>query len=296
MFRKTSKLLIYTIAMLMPLIAGIVVVMAKPAQQATYPYAFSGTVIDDDHGSQVPAMDIQITCGTFSTTTTCGQDGEWSTLFNLATVTATCDIELLLLPNYQAVRAEASQYIYPAGIVVSPTLVRHLDIPFVPDPNDPYHSNNFYIVKPTSATQTSHFSIEWYTDRDDPDYPSDGTIRGADYINVIADALEDAWPVYAASYDMPPATPGRSDRLIANTDTPTGHTLAWDFGDGTTASGTLTPTHAYGDNGDASPTGAYTVTLTVTDTTGLSAADGVVVAVGNVAPGVSISWEVTGEY
>ncbi|MBN1873581.1 MAG: PKD domain-containing protein [Anaerolineae bacterium] len=67
-----------------------------------------------------------------------------------------------------------------------------------------------------------------------------------------------------------------------DTDSPTGHTVLWDFGDGTTASGTLTPTHAYGDNG------TYIVTLTVTDTTGLSAQDWMVVAVGNVAPSVSI--------
>ncbi|MBN1876726.1 MAG: PKD domain-containing protein [Anaerolineae bacterium] len=72
--------------------------------------------------------------------------------------------------------------------------------------------------------------------------------------------------------------------VITTTDTPTGHTLAWDFGDGTTASGTLTPTHIYGDNG------TYTVTLTVTDTMGLSAADGAVVAVGNVVPSVSVWW------
>ncbi|MBN1873582.1 MAG: transglutaminase family protein [Anaerolineae bacterium] len=84
--------------------------------------------------------------------------------------------------------------------------------------------------------------------------------------------------------------------VLTDTDTPTGHTLAWDFGDGTTVSGTLTPTHAYGDNGGGnfiaagSPPAAFTVTLTVTDTTGLSVEAGVVVAVANVAPSVSIWW------
>jgi hypothetical protein len=37
------------------------------------------------------------------------------------------------------------------------------------------------------------------------------------------------------------------------------HTIEWDFGDGATASGSLTPTHTY------TATGVYSVTLTVTD-------------------------------
>src|SRR5207248_5956606 len=37
------------------------------------------------------------------------------------------------------------------------------------------------------------------------------------------------------------------------------YVYAWDFGDGTKASGTLTPTHTYADSG------AYAVKLTVTD-------------------------------
>lgn len=45
------------------------------------------------------------------------------------------------------------------------------------------------------------------------------------------------------------------------------HTIDWDFGDGATASGTLTPTHTY------TSTGVYTVTLTVTDNTGFVVSD-----------------------
>ena len=56
------------------------------------------------------------------------------------------------------------------------------------------------------------------------------------------------------------------------------HTIKWEFGDGETEEGTLTPQHAYGDNG------VYTVTLTVTDDDGGIGTDTLEVAVSNVAP------------
>jgi PKD repeat protein len=60
------------------------------------------------------------------------------------------------------------------------------------------------------------------------------------------------------------------------------HTVHWDFGDGTTASSTLTPEHTYADDG------VYTVTLTVTDDDSASSSDALSVTVNNVAPTVSI--------
>ena len=55
-------------------------------------------------------------------------------------------------------------------------------------------------------------------------------------------------------------------------------TIEWDFGDGNAATGTLTSTHAYGDNG------VYMVTLTVTDDDGRIGSDTLTVTVNNVAP------------
>ena len=56
-------------------------------------------------------------------------------------------------------------------------------------------------------------------------------------------------------------------------------TYSWDFGDSSAAvTNTLTPTHAYGDNGD------YMVTLTVTDDEGGVGTDTLTVKVTNVAP------------
>lgn len=60
------------------------------------------------------------------------------------------------------------------------------------------------------------------------------------------------------------------------------HTIAWDFGDGSTDSGTLTPAHIYADNG------VYTVTLTVADDDGASTSDTLAVTVNNVAPTVTM--------
>jgi PKD repeat protein len=51
------------------------------------------------------------------------------------------------------------------------------------------------------------------------------------------------------------------------------HTIVWDFGDGTTSSGNLTPTHKYDEGGK------YTVTFTVTDDDGGSSTDTMTVTV-----------------
>ena len=73
---------------------------------------------------------------------------------------------------------------------------------------------------------------------------------------------------------------------VEDSDTPEDHQVAWDFGDGTVATGTLTPTHIYGDDGE------YTVTLTVTDTTGLAGTDGLSATIANVAPVVDAGADV----
>jgi uncharacterized repeat protein (TIGR01451 family) len=57
-------------------------------------------------------------------------------------------------------------------------------------------------------------------------------------------------------------------------------TIHWDFGDGNTATGSLTPKHEYWDSG------LFTVTLTVTDTAGDAGEDSLLVTVRNVAPTV----------
>jgi len=58
-------------------------------------------------------------------------------------------------------------------------------------------------------------------------------------------------------------------------------TYSWNFGDGTTASGDLNPTHTYGDDG------VYTVTLTVSDGDGGVTSDSLMVTVDNVDPTVT---------
>ncbi|MGA1869359.1 MAG: PKD domain-containing protein [bacterium] len=61
------------------------------------------------------------------------------------------------------------------------------------------------------------------------------------------------------------------------------YTIEWDFDDGASATGTLTPAHVYADNG------TYTVSLTVTSDGGIPASDTLTVIVDNVAPIVTAS-------
>ncbi|RLJ18328.1 hypothetical protein DJ031_11755 [bacterium endosymbiont of Escarpia laminata] len=56
------------------------------------------------------------------------------------------------------------------------------------------------------------------------------------------------------------------------------HTIEWDFGDGNSASGSLTPSHSYTEDG------TYTVTITVTDDDGGAGTDTLTVTVNNAAP------------
>jgi len=58
----------------------------------------------------------------------------------------------------------------------------------------------------------------------------------------------------------------------------------WDFGDGETATGSLTPSHTYTDNGE------YVVTLTVTDKDGGSDVDTLTVTVNDLAPTAAFTW------
>jgi parallel beta-helix repeat protein len=70
---------------------------------------------------------------------------------------------------------------------------------------------------------------------------------------------------------------GSAVRFVGSA-TGSGLSYRWTFGDGGTATGTLTPAHVYTDNG------TYTATLTVTDSTGQVATDTAVITVANVAP------------
>ncbi|NJO63026.1 MAG: PKD domain-containing protein [Richelia sp. RM2_1_2] len=56
------------------------------------------------------------------------------------------------------------------------------------------------------------------------------------------------------------------------------HTIEWDFGDGSTVTDVLEPSHNYSQNG------TYTVTLTITDSDGAATVDTLTVTVNNAAP------------
>jgi len=98
---------------------------------------------------------------------------------------------------------------------------------------------------------------------------------GADSLTTT---IANTTPVVSAGADQ---TGDEGDLLSFSgsfTDGGSGHTFLWDFGDGTTDTTTLTPTHTYADDG------TFTVTLTVTDPSGATGSDTLDAVIGNVAP------------
>jgi hypothetical protein len=111
------------------------------------------------------------------------------------------------------------------------------------------------------------------------DHPQPDTGAGAPpivdmgaYETLYSVPIVDAGPNQAADEGSPVSFTGSftADALAT--------AIHWDFGDGATASGALTPTHTYADNG------VYTVTLTITDTLGGVGQDTLLITVANLPP------------
>lgn len=99
--------------------------------------------------------------------------------------------------------------------------------------------------------------------------------RGAMGVAALEVVVENVAPVVNAGPDQT-VMPGRPVQFAGSFTDPGAadmHTFTWDFGDGTTVSGTLAPAHRY------SAPGVYTVTLTVTDDDGGQTADTLTVTV-----------------
>jgi PKD repeat protein len=96
--------------------------------------------------------------------------------------------------------------------------------------------------------------------------------QGSDTLTVT---IVNVAPTVDAGLDVqtPPGRPVRFQGSFTDPGTRDTHTILWDFGDGTTAEDTLTPTHVY------TALGTYTVTLTVTDNWGSIGQDALTVTV-----------------
>jgi PKD repeat protein len=96
--------------------------------------------------------------------------------------------------------------------------------------------------------------------------------------------VENLPPVVEAGPDQT-ALPGETVQFAGSVTDPgtlDTHTYTWDFGDGATAEGTLTPSHAY------AALGEYTVTLTAVDDDGGEGSDTLLVSVVNRPPDVEL--------
>ena len=111
---------------------------------------------------------------------------------------------------------------------------------------------------------------------------SDGQLSSASQpVTLVIEALNDPPHVVAGGdQDAQEGQPVHfSGSFLDPGRAPQAAEMTWDFGDGSlTASGLLTPTHVYSDQG------VYTVTLTITDTHGTSASDSLHIRVSNAAP------------
>ena len=107
--------------------------------------------------------------------------------------------------------------------------------------------------------------------------------NGGAYPNFALDGL-DINPAAAPTANAGPNQTSNEGTAISFLGSASGSSFLsylWNFGDGFTASGTLTPAHTYADDG------TYTVTLTVSDSLGYSAQSTAVVTVNPVAPTVT---------
>ncbi len=116
---------------------------------------------------------------------------------------------------------------------------------------------------------------------------SDGVLTDTAQVTITVSSVDDV-PLVAAGADISSAVEGLAVsfqgsyqeilRPSSAQDSAAAVGIRWDFGDNAGATGVLTPTHTYVDDGK------YTVTLTVTSTNGLAAKDTLVVTVSNAAP------------
>jgi uncharacterized repeat protein (TIGR01451 family) len=129
------------------------------------------------------------------------------------------------------------------------------------------------IVDATEAGAQDNTATIIDLDEFDPDSGNDS--------DTITVTVNNVAPVVTAGADQT-ADEGQTVSFDASFEDPGAdtHQISWDFGDGATAEGTLSPSHAYADNG------SYTVSVTVTDDEGAADTGTLMVTVINVAPTV----------
>lgn len=133
--------------------------------------------------------------------------------------------------------------------------------------------NHQYLDDNPTATSADNYTISVTVEDDDGGSDSDTTSVTVSNVNPVVEAGTNL----SLSKGNPVANFTGSFTDVGTLDT---HTIHWDFGDGNSAAGTLTPSHTY----SAGVSATYVVTLTVTDDDTGTHFDTLTVTVGNSGP------------